>query len=253
MSTFVESAIDEEVATITIDRPERHNSLVPPLLDELRESLAAADGDEAVKAIMLETAGPSFSTGGDVAAFYEHREDIVEYAERTVGGLQAVMLTMLRSQTPIVVAVDGVVTGGSLGLLLGGDVVLMGEDATITPYYTVVGFSPDGGWTAILPEIIGRQRTARILLANETIYAAEAVEWGIASEVVPEGSVSATAHDFATDIAGKKQGSIKRCLPLLAADIETIENRLRAETTSFIEQVQTAEARKGMEDFLESV
>ena len=251
MSEFVETTIDDGVATITIDRAERHNSLVPALVDELDDAVAAIDGDDTVRAAVLETAGDSFSTGGDVAAFYEHRDGIVEYAERTVGGLHDVVLDLIDLDAAIVAAVDGQVTGGSLGLLLAADVVVLGPDATITPFYASVGFSPDGGWTAILPQTIGVTRTAEILLTDATIQPATAVEWGIATELVTDDPVRTVANSRAETIASMHPGVVASTKRLLGAHRRRVPERLAAERVAFVEQIQTDEALAGMEAFLD--
>lgn len=250
MSTYVETTVTDAIATITIDRAERHNSLVPALLEELLDSISATAADPEVRVIVLQTAGPSFSTGGDVAAFYEHRADITAYAERTVGLLNEVILALLRVSQPVVTAVDGQVTGGSLGLLLASDLVVMTDAATITPYYAVVGYSPDGGWTAILPEIIGRKRTVRVLSTNETITAEQAVQWGLASELT-EGDPKERAQSVAARITTMKQGTVEEAKRLVGPDPDEVAMALDAERQAFVAQIQTDEALEGMETFLE--
>lgn len=238
------------VATLILNRPERHNSLVPALLDELLAALADVNSDMTVRAVVLGAAGKSFSTGGDVKAFFSAGDDLADYAAETVGLLNEVILAMLRLPQPIVAAVHGMVTGGSLGLLLGSDVVLMAREATITPWYSVVGFSPDGGWTAMLPDLIGSKRTSDILLRNRTIHSDQAAHWGIAAEVVDEGSTAVGAIAAANEIATKVPGSITAAKRLLWADVDTVATRLEAERQAFVEQVVTPEARKGMATFL---
>lgn len=251
MSEFVESSVDGPVATVTIDRPERHNSLVPELLDDLRNALSRVDAAADVRVVVLRSTGQSFSTGGDVAGFYDHREDVTAYAERTVGGLNDVIVALLELSVPVVAAVDGQVTGGSIGLLLGSDIVLLSPEATVTPYYCVVGFSPDGGWTAILPDLIGPARVAELLTTNGTITPTQAVDWGIANRIVDDGNVAEAAIETADTIASHKSGSISRAKRLLHGDSERIRARLADEREEFVAQITTEEARVGMAAFVE--
>ncbi len=163
------------IATLTLNRPERHNSLVPELLRELIDALnEAADA----RALILQANGRSFSTGGDVRAFYEHRAEAEAYAREVVGVLNQTIEALLKFPAPTIAVVNGAVTGGSIGLVLACDLVIVSPQASFTPYYNVVGFSPDGGWTALLPSVIGTARTAEALLTNATITAQQAVEWG---------------------------------------------------------------------------
>ena len=235
------------IATITLSRPERHNSLVPELLEDLLAAFGGVGNDTRV--VVLAAEGRSFSTGGDVRAFFDTSEP-ERYAREVVGLLNRVMLAMMRLPQPIVTAVHGIVTGGSLGLLLASDVVLVSPRVTITPWYSEVGFSPDGGWTALLPGLIGEKRTALILLRNESITAEEAVDWGLASDVVPAETIRDRAVTLASEIAAMKQGSTASIKRLLFRDADVVAARLEDERSAFVEQFLTAEARAGMAAFL---
>ena len=249
-STLVRRQRSGPVVTLVLNRPERHNSLVPELLAELLSGLEDARADSGVRAVVLTAEGRSFSTGGDVRGFFSAGEGLEEYALETVGLLNQVILAMLGLPQPIVVAVHGMVTGGSLGLVLGGDVVLIAPDASITPWYAVVGFSPDGGWTALLPEVIGPKRTARILYGNESIRADAAVQWGLAAEIVPGNEIEERAATVALELAAMKPGSVLSTKRLLNLDLDTVADRLERERIAFVRHILTPEAQKGMASFL---
>lgn len=249
-ASLVKTQRSGAVATLTLNRPQRHNSLVPPLLTELWASLEDVGADPSIRAAVLGAEGRSFSTGGDVKAFFSAGEGLAGYAEETVGLLNQVILTMLRLPQPIVAAVHGMVTGGSIGLVLGSDVVLMARHATITPWYSVVGFSPDGGWTAMLPDLIGAKRTSDILLRNLSITADQAADWGLASRTVDEGSTLAAAQGVAAELAEMVPGSVVSTKRLLWRDEEEIAAKLEAERAAFVKQILEPEARQGMAAFL---
>ena len=244
--------IDREgsVAVLSLNRPERHNSLVPELLEQLIEALAAAAADPDVGAVVLAAEGPSFSTGGDVRAFYDEGDDVAGYAAHIVGLLNDAMLAMIDSPKPVVVAVHGLVTGGSMGLVLAGDVVLVADEASFTPWYSVVGFSPDGGWTAILPRLIGQVRAADIVMRNRTITASQAVAWGLAAAVVPGIGIRHEAIALAAEIAEKVPGSVRNTKARLWAERDAIAAGLEDERSRFVQQIVTDEARRGMARFL---
>lgn len=249
--TLVKRQRSGRVATLVLNRPERHNSLVPELLSDLLAGLDDVGNDAGVGAVVLAAEGRSFSTGGDIRGFFSAGDDLEEYAVETVGLLNQVILAMLRLPQPIVVAVHGIVTGGSLGMVLGGDIVLIAPDATITPWYAVVGFSPDGGWTALLPDVIGPKRAARILFANESIEAAAALQWGLATEIVPADEIEERAATVAVEVAAMKPGSIRSAKRRLNKDLDLVAERLEAERAAFVRQILTSEGRKGMAAFLE--
>jgi enoyl-CoA hydratase/carnithine racemase len=239
------------IAVVTLNRAQRHNSLVPALLEELLAVLEAINGDQNTAAVVLQAKGRSFSTGGDMSGFYQHLEDLESYASEIVGLLNRTVLAMVELPVPIVAAVHGIVTGGSLGLVLGSDVVLVAPGASFTPYYSVVGFGPDGGWTAMLPAIIGLKRAAEVLLRNLTITAEQAVAWGLASRVVPIERIRGEALAVAQDLGAKKPGSIQHTKRLLNLDYGDLAAQLQAERVRFVEQIGTEEARQGIASFME--
>ena len=238
------------VGVLTLNRAERHNSLVPELLAEMLAALGTMGAGSGVRAVVLQANGRSFSTGGDVRGFYEHRDDLEAYAGEIVGLLNRVILAMIELPVPIVAAVHGIVTGGSMGLVLGSDIVLVAPEASFTPYYSVVGFSPDGGWTSLLPSVIGLKRTGEILMRNGTITAEQAVAWGLASRVVPADRIREEALSTARDLATMKAGSIGHTKATLGPACSDLADRLEAERTRFVQQIVTEEARQGIEAFL---
>ncbi|MGP4024402.1 enoyl-CoA hydratase/isomerase family protein [Actinomadura sp. 3N407] len=281
---LVRTELAAGVATITLDRPRRHNSLVPQLLTDL---LTVIEGlPDETRAVVLAAEGRSFSTGGDVRAFAEHAglplggrppappgslrsagspvggrpptppealraieagdKALAEYAEEIVGLLNRAVLALLRLEIPTVAAVHGPVTGGSLGLVLATDIVLVGPEATFAPWYTVVGFGPDGGWTALLPERIGRARAAAVQLLNETIDARTAVDWGLAHRL--HDDVRRAARDTAAELTGRRAAAVAK--RLLAPDLDAVAARLETERRAFVRQVTTPESREGMIAFL---
>lgn len=251
MSDLVLTERIASTAVLTLNRPERHNSLVPALLQALLSALGGLASESRVRCVILQANGRSFSTGGDVRAFYEHRDDLRAYAEEVVGLLNNVILALLRQPQPVVAAVHGIVTGGSLGLVLGSDLVLVAPQAAFTPYYSVVGFSPDGGWTALLPALIGTKRAAEVLMRNGTITAEQAVAWGLAARIIPADRIREAALSVAQEISAAREGSVAASKRLLGLSWAHVEERLEAERVEFVRQILTPGARQGMAAFLQ--
>ncbi len=239
------------IVALTLNRGERHNSLVPAFLEEMLAALEAVGPNSGVGAVVVQANGRSFSTGGDVLGFYDHLDGLEAYARNIVGLLNRVILALVELPMPAVAAVHGIVTGGSLGLVLACDVVLVAPQASFTPYYSVVGFSPDGGWTVFLPALVGSKRAAEVLMCNQTITAEQAVAWGLASRVVPTERIRSEALSVAHEIAAKRPGSLRHTKRLLNATYGDLTTRLEAERTRFVEQIMTEEARQGIVAFLE--
>ncbi len=239
------------VAILTLNRPERHNSLVPELLEALLARLAQIEAEPGVQAVVLQANGRSFSTGGDVGGFADHLASLETYALRIVGLLNQAILALLRLPAPAVAAVQGIVSGGSMGLVLACDLVLVAPEVTFTPYYSVVGFSPDGGWTAMLPAIIGPKQAAAILMRNQAIAADKALAWGLVNQIVAADRLRSQALEVAQDIAAKKPGSIRHTKRLLLGSQGDVARRLEEERQRFAHQIATPEARQGIAAFLD--
>lgn len=240
--------LDGNIALVSLNRPARHNALVPELLSRLLQVLEHEECQRA-SVVILRAEGPSFSTGGDLSGFQNHKATIGTYAQELVGQLNQVILAMYTHPAVIVCTVHGQVTGGSLGLLLAADHVIMQRGVTITPYYSVVGFTPDGGWTALLPDIIGRKQVMHWLKSNASNDADTCLALGLIQEVV-EDDCDASALAWARMAAGDKNGSIT-CTPKIPnTNIEVLRQRLETERENFVDQVQTQHALDGIDQFL---
>lgn len=238
------------IGRLTLNRPERHNALIPALLDDLSRALEHCRL-EPPTVLVIDAAGKSFSTGGDVAGFYDTpRAERASYAGTVVGTLNKVITQLLTLPVPTITAVQGMVTGGSLGLVLASDIVVAGPKASFAPWYTVVGYSPDGGWSALLPERIGRARALDIQLTNRTISRDDALAWGLAQYRSEAGEELATALSIATTLTHRKSGSVARTLRLNRPDPERVAAALEREREAFLEQIVTDEADHGMAEFL---
>ena len=245
---LVRAEVGGAVATITLNRPARHNSLVPALLRQLADAGSDCESNPDVRVLVLRAAGASFSTGGDLRGFLEHADAVAQYADELVGLLNDVIVRIFDCRLPVIAVVDGQVTGGSLGLVLAADVVLVTDSASFTPYYVEAGFSPDGGWAALLPDIIGRTRAGTVQLLNQTITAEQALDWGLATAHADSAGVDRAVAELCEQILAKKTGSLLHTRRLLRP--RDLESRLAQEREQFVEQIVTDEAMTGVKAWL---
>jgi len=238
------------VVTLTLNHPERHNALVPELIEALNAALTRA-AQTMPASLVLRAAGRSFSTGGDVRRFYETpRPQRRDYAHTLVGALNQAIISLLNMPCPTIVMVHGLVTGGALGLVLACDLALAGPQASLAPWYTAVGFSPDGGWTALLPERIGRARALEIQLLNRQLDAEEAVRVGLFQSLAGEDALDVALAKILSTLEHAKPGSVRHTLALMRPDAEKIAVLLDAERQHFLQQLESDEAEAGMAAFL---
>lgn len=245
---YVLSDDDDRVVTITLNRPERHNSLVPSLLDQLTGAFAALDSRDGDRVGVLRANGRSFSTGGDLAAIAAAGDRRAEYADRLVGALNAAIVAIADCRKPVIVAVDGAVTGGALGLVLAADLVVVTPAASFAPWYARVGLSPDGGWTALLPRVVGLRRAREILLLEQTIDARAAHATGIAQALVQRDELDTQIAAWTARLLGNDGASLTATKRLL--DDADWRAGLEREREQFVATVTTPQAIRGVADFV---
>ena len=245
---LVLTQVDGAVATITLNRPERHNSLVPELLQAFLAAMDTCESESTVRALVLRAKGESFSTGGDLKGFLDNADEIESYSSELVGLLNACIVRLYDSRLPSIAAVDGQVTGGSLGFVLGSDVAIVTERASFTPYYVEVGFSPDGGWGTLLPQLIGSNRASAVQLLNQTITALQAVDWGLAAAYTESESLDDAVAQLAGELIRKRADSVACTRKLLRP--HDLEMRLEQERRAFVRQICTDDAIQGIREFL---
>lgn len=248
---LVHSEWQGDTLRLTMNRPERHNALVPELLKALNQHLQEAQRLQPC-CLVLATAGRTFSTGGDVQAFYEvPRAQRPAYARALVGDLHEAMLRLMQMPCPVIARVQGMVTGGSCGLLLASDLVAMHQDAHWAPWYTVVGFTPDGGWSTLMADCIGRHRTLAVHLLNRPITAEEAVSWGLAdAALLSAEALDQTLADWTAQLASRSGTAQQTTLKRLRPSAEQVRTWLDTELEDFVAQIGTAEAERRMQSFL---
>ena len=238
----------DSVAVLSLNRPERHNALVPELLRAVLDTLATEECQRA-SVLVLRAEGQSFSTGGDLLGFQQHRENIGDYAFELVGLLYQAILALYTHPAPVACSVQGQVTGGSLGFLLASDWIVMKKEASITPWYAEVSFSPDGGWTAMLPAVIGRRQSLQWLVTNACYDADICHKLGLVHQVV-ENDCDAAVFAWAHKLKYFEQGSIRNSRQLINCKYNTIKSKLQKERELFVRQIQLPEAQKGIDRFL---
>lgn len=251
--SFVEIEHRNGAIWLWLSRPGRHNALIPALIFDLRTAIAEAAEQEPV-ALVLSGRGSSFSTGGDLGGFLEHARSQIAlraYADLLVGGLHDAILDLLAFPAPVMAAVNGPVTGGSTGLMLAADMVAIADTAFVQPYYSEVGFGPDGGWTALLPDRIGTAKALAVQYRNTRIGADEAVQLGLAAERRPAGELAALIDAWVADLGQGFAQTHQATRQNIWDDLrrEAVRRRLDQEKARFLELIGRQGTLEGMMDF----
>lgn len=182
----------ERIATITLNRPEKQNALVPPMWEEMDAALEDAHRDQAIRVIVLQGAGASFCAGFDFSEGLEHYEGLAE--EGYDPGLDVVGVTnpftapiptfmhIWRSSKPVIAKVHGWCVGGGSEMALCADLVIASEDARFgTPYARVWGCHLTGMWIYRL----GLTRAKFYALTGDSLSGTEAAEIGLINFAYP--------------------------------------------------------------------
>lgn len=256
MNDTVASHLSEGVLTLTLNRPQKLNALDLEMIEGLYQALARADGDAAVRAVLIRGAGEHFMAGGDLKWFKGEIEAPVSQRrprfEKAIAAAHASTLLLRRMDKPVVAAVRGAAAGFGLSLVLACDFALAAEDAYFTLAYCNVGLSPDGGATWFLPRVVGARRAAEIALLGDRFDAAQAAAWGVVNRVVPVAELDAEAAQLARRLASGPSQAIARTKRLLQmSSANTLAEQLAAEQENFAACACSDDFAEGLSAFFE--
>jgi enoyl-CoA hydratase len=197
--------VDGRVATITLNRPERLNAIVPALIDDFEAALDRAEADEAVHAVRLRGAGRVFCAGYDIdwgsesmlaGEGQEPWDPIRDY--QVMSRFVRAYMRLWESPKPVIAQVHGFCVGGGTDFALCSDLIVCAEDAYI-------GYPPARVWgsptTSMWVYRLGLERAKRLLLTGDPLDGRRAVEWGLACESAPAGELDAVALALAQRVA----------------------------------------------------
>ena len=250
---WITYALENGVARIALNDPQTMNAANPDMGYELVDAFDRA-ADEA-RAVLLTGEGKAFCSGGNLAAAVEILDDPKrDFGEQLEVSLNAVLVAIKRIDMPVVTAIRGAAAGYGAGLAAAGDIIVMGESAFFYLAFRHVGLVPDGGASYLLSKAVGRVRAMELMLLGEKLPAAKALEWGLATRVVPDAELDDAAMAIAQELASgpRSLGMMKRMAwdaldnaYETALDIERRSQREAGRSDDFIEGVKAfGEKRK---------
>jgi 2-(1,2-epoxy-1,2-dihydrophenyl)acetyl-CoA isomerase len=230
------------ISVVRLDRPERHNTLVPEFLEALVEHLRQAANRR--QPVVLTGTGPTFCAGADLK-WMAKQPDVALAVADLVAVHHLAITTLVEMPVPVISAVNGAVAGGGLGLALAADYCIAAKRATFTTAYFRLGLTPDGGSSAFLERTIGSRRTLELLLTNRRLAADEALAWGMVNEVVEDAALVDRAVEFGAGLDAVPGYALLQTRRLLAAtflrnqlQLESVAIRTAARGAFFKEAVQ---------------
>lgn len=241
-------SLDNGVATIRLNRPDRLNAVTPDMLILLRNTLWRA-ADEGARAVLLTGEGRAFCSGADLAGRGDGPNDGGANVERFYN---PVAEALSKIPVPVVTAVNGPAAGAGAGMALGGDIVVMAKSAYILLSFSNIGLVPDCGVTWLVAKSAGRAKALEMALLGERLSAQEAKDAGLAARVVEDDELMATAQGIAATLAAKPTVA----LALIRDQVKAALNSTLSETLGIEAKHQriagrTEDFREGVTAFLE--
>ena len=226
----VEIEINDGVAVITMNRPERKNAFTREQYELLANALNAADQDSEVRVAVLTGAGAAFSSGQDLKEMMELASGVASGTPTTskAGGFTVLLDALEVFSKPLIAAVNGVAVGIGMTLLPFCDIVLVDETARMRVPFSELGVPPEAASSVLFADRIGWQRAAELLLTSRWVDATEAVEIGLALRTTPAGEALSQARELATTIASKSAYSTRVIKQLMVAGRGTRTQEARA-------------------------
>jgi 2-(1,2-epoxy-1,2-dihydrophenyl)acetyl-CoA isomerase len=244
----VEVTRDGGVLTLTLNRPDVLNAFNTSLHKAFLACLKEA-ADPHVRAVVVTGAGRGFCVGQDLTEF---QDATVSIDERLRSTYHRNILAIRALEKPVIAAVNGPAAGAGLSLACACDIRIAAESASFVPAFIGIGLVPDSGGSYFIARLLGASRAFEWMSQNRKLGAAEALAWGLVSEVVADESLMARSSELAGQYAGaptKGVGMTKRLFD--NAQTATLEEQLELEAQLQAVATQTDDFREGVTAFLE--
>jgi len=191
-------ALDEGVAILSLNRPEKFNPLSMQMLGELNEAFTALRADPEVKVVLLTGEGKAFCAGGDLNDMTSGNLKLDYVGGRTLG---KTILAIQGIEKPVICAVNGIAAGGGAGVALACDVIYASEKARFSEIYTNIGMVPDCGNLWLLPRVVGPHKAKELCFTADIIDAQEMYRLGIAQKLFPPEELMPKTLEFCKKLA----------------------------------------------------
>jgi 2-(1,2-epoxy-1,2-dihydrophenyl)acetyl-CoA isomerase len=243
-------SVDNSVATITLNRPDKLNSFNREMALLLQEKLDECASDKAVRCIYLTGAGKGFCAG----------QDLAEVVDPNGPGMQKILgehynpiITRLRGiPKPVVAAVNGVAAGAGANLAFACDVVVAAQSASFIQAFSKIGLIPDSGGTYHLPRLIGTQRASALMMLGDKVGSTDALQMGMLYKVFSDESFAEESKKMAAALSQmptKALAYIKHALNQSATN--TLASQLLLEDEYQQKAAATLDFKEGVQAFLE--
>ena len=251
--TNFEYRLENHIARITINRPKAYNALDLECVKELCDIVNRCGSDRSVRAVVLTGSGSkAFCAGGDVASFAKAPDTVDVLLKEVTGFMHMAIARLTAMDAPVIAAVNGVTAGAGLGLVAACDLAIAADNATFASAYTLIGLTPDGSASYLLPRLVGYRRAMELFLTNRTLSAQEALDWGLVNRVVPQAELMGEVDALAAKLAAgptRAFGGVKKLMS--AAMTDSLVSQMERESRQIAELSRTPDGLEGVRAFVE--
>ncbi|UKV14346.1 enoyl-CoA hydratase [Thalassospiraceae bacterium SW-3-3] len=250
-------SITDQIATITLNRPDRMNALDQSMIEGLGTALDRIEADIAnIGAVIIEGSGGTFMAGGDVKFFYGLSQNPVEESrpqiETMINRVHDIIIRLTALPRPVIAKLDGAVAGFGISLMNACDLAVAAEETVFTLAYIHIGTSPDGGSTHSLPRLVGMKKAKEIAFLGDRFTATDAHECGLVNKVVPADQLASATAKYATRLAAGPRDALARTKALLNTALEhDLAEQLELEAKAFTNCAGSHDFREGVSAFVE--
>jgi len=234
------------ILDVQLNRPAKKNAMTSSMYIAMADVLDAAAKDDDIRVVLWHGAGDSFSAGNDLEDFVKNPPGPGESPQARL------MSALINFEKPLVAAVHGAAIGGGTTMLAHCDFVYAGESARFQLPFVNLALVPEFGSSYLLPLRFGYVRAAELFLLGQPFDAWRATELGLATQVVADHSLLATATETARKLAEKPPDALQACKRLLKqAGREQLAQAVKLENTEFAVRVRSTEANEAFAAFIE--
>ncbi len=245
------------VAVITLDAPERRNTITPQMLDGIAQELLRAEQDPDVRCVVVTGSGTVFCAGLDLASTAKGegmldspRDSSPPPGELPLRDIPPVVLHKM--DTPTICALNGGAAGYGLDLALGCDIRIAHPAVKLAAVFTKRAILPESGGTWLLPRLVGWARASEILFAGKTLTADEAIEIGLVNRLVDADKVLDEAMDLAAEIAANAPLAVRATKRMMRhAATENFEDHVQRQFLGLLPLMRTKDFREGAMAYME--
>ena len=249
MYSFLLIEKENNIATLTINRPDKMNALNKTVLDELDRAIDELNADSSIRSIIITGAGPkAFVAGADISEFKGlNKEQAIAMAEKG----QRIFKKIEDSSKPIVAAVNGFALGGGCELAMSCHFRLASENAKFGQPEVNLGLIPGYGGTQRLVQLIGKGKAIELLISANMVGASEAKSLGLVNQVTSAEELLSETKKILSVINTKAPLAIASCIRAANAVFDETKNGFREEVKEFGDCFGTADMTEGVNAFLE--